>query len=246
MLGGCKRLALEVKYLDPVVDFYREQLDLDPAHRSDREVVFPVGSGGNTDGSRNENGSDLELRRPNGVPRGGLHTHFAFACPRDVYDDWYARLDETLELQEVDFGSMRSLYADDPEGNCVEIAGVDPPSGTGEPELTRIFEVVLEVEDLPTAEARYVDLGFDVVDRGSKRRRTRLSTGSFDLELWEPHLGLADARGGVHVDLGIEATDPEAAADEISDRITKRESVEEGVRIRDPDGHYVTLSDAMP
>ena len=243
MLGDCKWLTLEVKYLDPVVEFYRDRLELEPVTRSDREVAFPIGSDGDIDRSRKENGSELRLRRPTGVPRGGLHTHYAFACPRDAYDDWYGRLDDVLELQEVDFGSMRSLYADDPEGNCVEIAGADPPSGAGEPELTRIFEVVLEVEDLSAAEAFYVDLGFDVVDRGSNRRRTRLSTGSFDLELWEPHLGLADARGGVHVDLGLEAADPDRVADAVSDRVTKRERVEEGIRIRDWDGQYITIVD---
>ncbi|MDR5673804.1 VOC family protein [Halalkaliarchaeum sp. AArc-GB] len=248
MLGGCRWLALEVTYLDPVVEFYRERLNLEPIVRSDREVAFPIGpdgdverARGSTDRSGSGTGSELRLRRPEGVPRGGLHTHYAFACPSDVYDHWYERLDDDLELQEVDFGSMRSLYADDPAGNCVEIAGADPPSGSGDLQLTRFFEVVLEVEDLPDAEAFYVDLGFEVVDRGSNRRRTRLSTGAVDLELWEPHLGLADARGGVHVDLGLEAADPDAVADAVSDRVTKWERIEDGVRIRDRDGHYITL-----
>ena len=251
MLGGCKWLALEVTSLDPVVEFYRERLDLEPIVRSDREVAFPIGPDGDTertqrssDRSGSETGSELRLRRPEGVPRGGIHTHYAFACPSDAYDHWYERLDVHLELQEVDFGSMRSLYADDPAGNCVEIAGADPPSGSDDLQLTRFFEVVLEVEELPDAESLYVDLGFEVVDRGSNRRRTRLSTGTFDLELWEPHLGLADARGGVHVDLGLEAADPVAVTDAVSDRVTKREHLEEGVRIRDRDGHYVTLVDA--
>lgn len=233
MLGECRWLALEVKYLDPVVRFYRKRLGLEPVRRDDREVALAVG--------RIAEGRELRLRRPDGVPRGGLHTHYAFACPRDEYDAWYERLDRELDVEEVDFGSMRSLYADDPAGNCLEIAGVDPSDGDGRPRLTRLFEVVLEVEALPAAEAFYDELGFEVVDRGANRRRVRLSTGEFDVELWEPHLGLADARGGVHVDVGIEATDPNAVANAVSDRITKRETVDDGVRIRDPDGHYVTL-----
>ncbi|MFQ3318833.1 MAG: hypothetical protein ACI80F_000889, partial [Natronomonas sp.] len=62
-----------------------------------------------------------------------------------------------------------------------------------------------------------------------------------DIELWEPHLGLADARGGVHVDVGFEAKNPERAADSVAARVTSRETLDEGVRIRDPDGHYLTL-----
>ena len=38
-----------------------------------------------------------------------------------------------------------------------------------------------------------------------------------ELELGEPQLGLADARGGVHADLGFETADPAAAADAIDE-----------------------------
>jgi catechol 2,3-dioxygenase-like lactoylglutathione lyase family enzyme len=136
---------------------------------------------------------------------------------------------------------MRSLYFYDPVGNCVEIGGTDDLKGVDEPTLSGIFEVVFEVESLPDAESFYTDLGFDIVDRGEDRRRTRLTTGPFDIELWEPHLGLADARGGVHVDIGIDVSDPAAVAKAVDGRITKRESLSGGIRIRDPDGHYLTL-----
>lgn len=232
MLGACEWLALEVKEVDPVAAFYREHLDLDAVRESDREVALDVGSD-----------AELRLRRPDGVPRGGLHTHYAFSCPRDAYDAWWDRLEDDFDLQEVEFGSMRSLYFYDPESNCVEIAGAADERGRGAPTLAGIFEVVFEVEDLPSAEDFYTDLGFEVVDRGEKRKRTRLTDGPFDVELWEPHLGLADARGGVHVDVGIEASDPERAADAVAARVTKRERVDDGVRIRDPDGHYLTLVD---
>lgn len=230
MLGSCLWLALEVKSLDRVGSFYREQLSIPIVSETDREVSLDVGGG-----------SELRLRRPDGVPRGGLHTHYALSCPADVYDAWWERLGETFDLREVDFGSMRSLYFYDPEGNCVEIGGRDDPRGTEEPTVSGIFEVVFEVESLPDAERFYTDLGFDIVDRGENRRRTRLTTGPFDIELWEPHLGLADARGGVHADIGIEAEAPEAVADAVDGRATKREPLENGLRIRDPDGHYLTL-----
>ncbi len=230
MLGSCRWLALEVKSLDRIGSFYREHLSVPVVSRTDREVTLDVGDG-----------SELRLRRPDGVPRGGLHTHYALSCPSDAYGTWWDRLDETFDLLEVDFGDMQSLYFYDPEGNCVEIGGRDGPAGSSERTLSGIFEIVFEVESLPDAEAFYTDLGFDIVDSGKSRQRTRLTAGPFDIELWEPHLGLADARGGVHVDVGIGASDPEAAADAVGDRTTKRETIDEGVRVRDPDGHYLTL-----
>ena len=229
MLRGCRWLALEVKYVSPVVDFYREHLEVPVARRSDREVAVDVGAGG-----------ELRIRRPDGVPRGGLHTHYALQCPAAAYDAWYERLADAFDLREVDFGGMRSLYLYDPAGNCVEVAGAGE-SGTAEPTLSGIFEVVLEVEDLPASESFYTDLGFETVDRGEDRTRTRLTTGPFDVELWEPHLGLAEARGGVHVDVGLVADDPETVADSVAARATRRERVQGDLRIRDPDGHYLTL-----
>jgi catechol-2,3-dioxygenase len=230
MLGACRWLTLEVKYIDPVVEFYRTHLDVPVTAESDREVTLDVGGS-----------SELRLRRPRGVPRGGLHTHYAFACPENAYDSWWDRLEADFDLQEVNFGGMRSLYFYDPEGNCVEIASAENPADGDEPALSGIFEVVFEVEDLTTAEAFYTDLGFEIVDQGDNRRRTRLTAGSFDIELWEPHLGLADARGGVHVDVGIESQKPERAADSVAARASKRVSIDGGVRVRDPDGHYLTL-----
>lgn len=230
MLGACRWLSLEVKFTDPVVEFYREHLDVRVVRETDREVALDVGGD-----------AELRLGRPDGVPRGGLHTHYALACPADAYDAWFERLDDDLDLQEVEFGGMTSLYFYDPEGNCVEIGSKAEEQGGTAPTLSGIFEVVLEVADLPTAESFYADLGFEVVNRGDERKRTRLTTGPFDIELWEPHLGLADARGGVHVDVGFEAGDPDVAADSVAARATKREETEAGVRVRDPDGHYLTF-----
>jgi len=151
MLTGLRWLALEVKYLDPVVDLYRDHLDLAVRRDADDEVVLGAGD------------TDLVLRRPSGVPRGGLHTHYAFSTPADAYDDWWDRLSATFDLHEETFGSMRSLYFYDPEGNCVEIGGRDD-AGEG---ITGIFEVVLEVTDLDRALAFYEALGLeDPVDGG--------------------------------------------------------------------------------
>lgn len=225
MLTGLRWLALEVKYLDPAVSFYHNHLDLQVSRRTDDEVTM---SGGET---------DIVLRRPSGVPRGGLHTHYAFSIPEDEYDDWWDRLTPEFDLVEHEFGSAKSLYFYDTEGNCVEL-GQRAAEGSG---IQGIFEVVLEVEDLSIAETLYEALGFEVVDRGDQRRRTRLTAGPFDLELWEPHLGLADARGGVHVDIGMIAERPEAVANDVSDQVSAVTFLDTGVRLRDSDGHYLTL-----
>ncbi|WP_049970472.1 VOC family protein [Haladaptatus cibarius] len=224
MLSGLRWLALEVKHLDRAREFYETSLDLSVRAANEREVVFDAGE------------HALVLRRPDGVPRGGVHTHYAFSTPKPRYDDWYDRLSRDFDLVEHDFGSARSLYFYDPDGNCVEIGSTDED---GDP-ITGIFEIVLEVEDLPAAEQFYTDLGFETYNRGTDRKRVRMG-GPFDLELWEPHLGIADARGGVHVDIGFEVDDPVAVTTEVEDRSCGVETVESGVRLRDPDGHYLTF-----
>ncbi|USZ68273.1 VOC family protein [Halorussus salilacus] len=228
MLSGLRWLALEAKYLDRARSFYETHLDLSVARERDGEVVFDAGD------------AALVLREPGAVPRGGVHTHYAFAAPPDRYDAWRERLSPEFDLTEFDFGGSRSLYFYDPDGNCVEIGGV----GEGDDPISGVFEIVLEVEDLARAESFYTDLGFEPTDRGDRRRRVRLG-GPVDLELWEPQLGIADARGGLHVDVGFAAEDPEAAADAVADRACSVEEVEdpdrEAVRVRDPDGHYLTF-----
>ena len=227
-------LALEAKYLDRVGEFYEAHLDLPVERADDRELVYRVGD------------TALVFRRPTGVPRGGVHTHFAFSTPFDRYDGWYDRLSERFDLSEHTFGEARSLYFYDPEGNCVEIGQVERDSageGAGDPPagLTGVFEVVLEVEDLDRAVAFYTELGLEVVDEGENRRRVRLTAGPFDLELWEPHLGIADARGGLHVDVGVAVDDPTGTARRLQDLAVDVTPVDEGIRVRDADGHYVTL-----
>ena len=223
MLGDLQWLALEVKYLDRVQAFYEAFLDLGVDRETDGEVVLAAGD------------ADLVLRSPGTVPRGGLHTHYAAAVPSEEYDAWYDRLDEQFDLVEHSFGDARSLYFYDPAGNCVELGERD----VGGPGIGGVFEVVLEVEHLDAATAFYQTLGFDTADRGDDR--VRLTTGSFDLELWEPRLGIADARGGVHVDLAVTADDPASVVDPVDDDARAVEVVDGGHRVRDPDGHFLTL-----
>ncbi|KTG10436.1 fosmidomycin resistance protein [Haloprofundus marisrubri] len=258
MLVGLAHLGLEVKYLDRARTFYGDRLGLRPDDGGDDTlVVYPVGP------------VELRIRRPTGVPRGGLHTHFAFSAPNDEYDEWLAHLDE-LNPEEVQFGSYRSLYVDDPDDHCVEVGGTEHEASERDdsdeqddqehhqdtaPALTGIFEVVLEVTDLDAAEKRYTALGFEVVDRGDERRRVRLRGPAeahedarhrpFDLELWEPQLGLADARGGVHVELGLAVDDSDDAAETFSEFSCESLPADgDERRVRDPDGHVLTFVDA--
>lgn len=223
MLKSFRWLALEAKYLDEARTFYEDSLGLAVIRERETEVVYAAGD------------NQLVLRRPTDVPRGGIHTHYAFSTPADRYEAWWDRLSDSFDLQEHSFGSVDSLYLYDPDGNCVEIGGIDD---TGE-EITGIFEVVLEVEDLARAESFYEHLGFTAVDRGSSRRRVRLS-GPMDLELWEPQLGIADARGGLHVDMGFEA-EPDEVLIAIGEHACAVVDLDEGVRIKDPDGHWLTF-----
>ncbi|WP_135303119.1 VOC family protein [Haloarcula amylovorans] len=225
MLSHPEWLTLEVKDTDRMTAFYDAFLELDIVEETEQEAVLSVGD------------TELRLRAPGPVPRGGLHTHYALTVPESEYDHWWDQLDDRFDLVEETFGDARSLYFYDPEGNCVEL-GERAAGGSG---VTGLFELVLEVEQLDAAVEFYRTLGFEMVDDGREEGRVRLTTGDLDLELWSPRLGIADARGGVHVDFGVVADDPKSIARNVADEALAVTSVEEGVRIRDPDGHYLTL-----
>lgn len=257
MLTGLSWLALEVKDLDAAREFYADLLEL-PV-RTDRETGAAA-SNSNPElepdpkpklEPNSKSNAELEselavaagdtsliLRRPESVPRGGLHTHYAFSIPAAEYDDWWTRLtDAGYELEEAQFGSARSLYLYDPDGNCVEL-GQQDVAGPG---IDGIFEVVLEVESLDRARSFYTALGFETADTGENRTRVRLD-GPVALELWEPHLGIANARGGVHVDLGFETETPLAELEAVADRVRQVDrKMDDEVVVRDPDGHVVTF-----
>jgi len=224
MIDDLSHLALEVRYLDRARAFYEERLGLRPDAVTDGEVTYSLGR------------TDLILRRPSTVPRGALHLHYALSTPPDAFPAWEERLAD-LDPEIAEFGAYRSLYVDDPDGHCVELGNNGEADGA---DPGGVFEVVLEVESLSAAEETYRALGFEPVDRGEKRRRVRLR-GPFDLELWEPQLGIADARGGVHVDLGFATDDPTGAADAVAERTLSRQDREDGIRVRDADGHYLTF-----
>lgn len=225
MLGTIEWLSLETKYLDRSRAFYEAFLDLAVCREHDDEVAFTAGE------------AELRLSAPGDTPRGGVHTHYAMSVPAQEYDNWYDRLDERFDLVEHTFGDSRSLYFYDPDGNCVELgeSGVDGPGIDG------IFEVVLEVTDLDRAESFYQAVGFETVDRGDDRTRVRMAGDSFALELWESQLGIADARGGLHVEFGVQAEDPTAIADRVRDDARSVEELETGVRLVDRDGHSLSL-----
>lgn len=227
MLTDLRWLALEVKYLDRAQSFYESFLDLDVRRERGDAVALAAGD------------TDLILRRPQHVPRGGVHTHYAFSTPPAAYDGWLDRLSDSFDLVEHQFGDAKSLYFYDVAGNCVEIG----QRGDGEATdgITAIFEVVFEVADLEQAEAFYRDLGMERMGRGDDRERVRLTAGSFDFELWEPQLGLADGRGGVHADVGLGVESRGRAVEAVRERARSVTELDDGVRIEDPDGHRITL-----
>ena len=251
MLTDLARLGLETADLGATRAFYEERLGLDPEAKpgsgAGARVTYDLGP--RTDGGAGP--TRLVLRRPTDVPRGGVHTHYAFATTPAAYERWWERLAD-LDPVEFSFGATDSLYVFDPAGHCVEIGGFDRDPEGGEradgvdtdpdaaPPLSGLFEVVLEVTDLSAAEERYRRLGFEVVDRGGTRRRVRLS-GPVDLELWEPQLGIADARGGLHVDLAFATPDPAAAVEAGGPWSGDVESVPGGRRVVDDDGHVLTF-----
>ena len=256
MLTGVHRLGLETKDLDAARAFYEDRLGFvaDAEPDSGSRVAYPIGSPERGESSAaGAEPTRLLLRRPTDTPRGGVHTHYAFSTTPGAYERWWQRLAD-LDPVEFSFGATDSLYVYDPAGHCVEIGGFDrgredsddpePPADGTDPDptppLSDLFEVVLEVTDLPAAEDRYRRLGFEVVDRGGKRRRVRLS-GPVDLELWEPQLGIADARGGLHVDLAFTTDDPAAAVEAGAPWPGTVESVSGGLRAVDGDGHVLTF-----
>lgn len=223
MLASLVHLGLAVRSPARAGQFYETHFGLDARRTTDRLVALSVGD------------ADLLLRGPGSTPRGGRHVHFAFSTGEGVADVWRERL-APLDPDEHDFGGARALYVGDPDGNCVEVAEF---GGDG-PALSGVFEVVLLVRRLDRALDTYRALGFDVVDRGDDRPRVRLR-GPVDLELWEPHRGIADARGGAGVELCFVADDPDAAARAVAERGGTPRRVGGAIRVHDADGHTLSF-----
>ena len=112
-------LVLEVVDLEAAERFYAEVLGLPVVERwPDREAIWVMA------GDRTRIG----LWRPQvGLAggRGGIHVHFAMHLAEADYDAAVVRLREHgLDVEEHRFGGYadsRAAYADDPDGNVVEL-----------------------------------------------------------------------------------------------------------------------------
>lgn len=226
-------LTLAAAEVDEMAAFYRDTLELSPlADTTQRKSppcahAFEVPPG------------SLCLRDLTSMPSGGVHTHFAIAVTPERYERLYDTLTVEGSVTERTFSGRRSLYGFDPAGHCFEF-GENPELSHS---VGHIFEVVLEVADLERAIKRYAQLGFEPMVDDQSRRRRRLR-GPFDLELWEPHLGIAEARGGCHVELGLTVTDAEAAGDLLAPPGRSPEARDDRLFVRDGDGHTWWLGEA--
>lgn len=119
---GMHELVLEVADLDIAERFYREVIGLTAIDRwtGDRRAVwFDAGDTIALGLWTRETGGDRAIHRG----RGGAHVHFALRIPHGSIDAWQARLEATGQpVTRFDFGDgNRSVYIDDPDGNCVEL-----------------------------------------------------------------------------------------------------------------------------
>jgi catechol-2,3-dioxygenase len=118
--------------------------------------------------------------------------------------------------------------------------------------VTGVSELVLEVVDLEAAERFYTSvLGLPVVERWPGRDAVWVMAGDRTrIGLWRPQVGLARARGGVHVHYAMHV--PDEAYDAAVARLRDRgQAVEEhpfstyqdsrAAYVTDPDGNVVEL-----
>lgn len=193
--------------------------------RVDGELRYPVEAG------------QLRLKPPGAQPRGGAHVHYAFSAGASGYGRAKDVLAAAGPIEEHDLGVYTSIYAFDPDDHCVEVADRDAGDGT----ITELFEIVLEVDALAPAEAWWDRFDPTLMDRGETRRRTRLDMGPFELELWEPQQGIANAAPGAHVDLGVRVDDLASVRDGLDPARGDVTPLDHGFRVCDPDGHRVTV-----
>ncbi len=119
---GMHELVLEVQHLETAIRFYRDVLELPVVDRwtGNRNAIwFDAGDSVAIGLWTPETGGDGAIHKG----RGGAHVHFALRIPHGSIDAWQSRLEETGEpVTRVDFGDgNRSVYIDDPDGNCVEL-----------------------------------------------------------------------------------------------------------------------------
>jgi catechol 2,3-dioxygenase-like lactoylglutathione lyase family enzyme len=116
--------------------------------------------------------------------------------------------------------------------------------------VTGVSELVLEVLDLERAEAFYAGvLGLPVVERWTGRPAVWVMAGDRTrIGLWQPQVGIAGGRGGVHVHyaMHIAPADYDAATARLRERGQAIEETDFGdsgraVYVTDPDGNVVEL-----
>ena len=111
-----------------------------------------------------------------------------------------------------------------------------------------VSELVLEVVDLTAAEAFYAGVfGFPVVER-SEGRVWVMAGSQTRIGLWQPQLGIANGRGGLHVHyaMHIDDEDFDAAVARLRNTTTtpRSSSFDDDSRgrsfyVTDPDGNVV-------
>jgi len=118
--------------------------------------------------------------------------------------------------------------------------------------VTGVSELVLEVQDLGTAERFYADvLQLPVVERWTDREAVWLMVGERTrIGLWTPQVGLAGGRGGVHVHYAMHVP-PERYDAAVAALRERNQHVEEhafpgyddsrAAYVSDPDGNVVEL-----
>jgi catechol-2,3-dioxygenase len=116
---GVSELVLEVVDLDAAEQFYNGILGFPVVERWPEREAFWVMAGDRT---------RIGLWRPQvGLARGrgGIHVHFAMHLPDEHYEDAVERLKAAgLQIEEHSFAAYqesRAVYAEDPDGNVVEL-----------------------------------------------------------------------------------------------------------------------------
>ena len=120
---GIHEMVLEVANLEAATRFYRDVIGLAVVQRWEGErqaVWFDMGDSAALGLWTPETGGAKAIA--NG--RGGAHVHFALRIPQGTIDAMQARLEAhgVPIVERVEFGDgNRSLYVDDPDGNCLEL-----------------------------------------------------------------------------------------------------------------------------
>ena len=116
LTSGFVELTLEVRDLDALERFYRDAFGLEVLAREDDRVWLAAGR-------RARLGLWLPGEKEFG-DEGGRHVHFAFAAAPgrlDALRDRLAGLGVEVRGPVEHDGGDRSIYAEDPEGNVVEV-----------------------------------------------------------------------------------------------------------------------------